>query len=220
MTESSAAFAVRSRSPIMNAAMLTTHPSRISCNRRSRSLNRVCMTSNSSYRISRSSRPATGAGTPGIYPPMKSNLGASGGKVVRESSRSKFLGRKFRGSLREVLGEQRGLDLVPPHPLGRVQRTVRFVDQFLIVHAVGRAGGNPDADRQAAEGLNAAAAERVLLDQGPEALHRLHRLIFRGVDHDQPKLFSAIPRQYVAHPQMTSHQRRQLAEEGIAGKVD
>src|SRR2546428_1624044 len=219
MTESNAAFAVRSRSPIMNATMLTTHPSRISCNRRSRSLNRVCMTSNSSYRISRSSRPASGAGTPGIYPPMKSNLGASDGKVVRESSTSKFLGRKFRGSLREVLGKQRGLDLVPPHPLGRVQRTVRFADQLLIVHAIGRAGGNPNADRQAAEGLDAAAAERVLLDQDPRALHRLNRLVFRGVDHDQPKLFPAIPRQYVAHPQMTPQQRRQLAEEGIAGQV-
>src|SRR2546428_7194726 len=202
MTESSAAFAVRSRSPIMNAAMLTTHPSRISCNRRSRSLNRVCMTSNSSYRISRSSRPATGAGTPGIYPPMKSNLGASGGKVVRESSRSKFLGRKLRGRLREVLGKQRGLDLVPPHPLGRVQRTVRFVDQFLIVHAVGRAGGNPDADRQAAEGLDAAAAERVLLNQDPEALHRLNRLVFRGIDLGKPKPFPAIPDQSSTQPQI------------------
>src|SRR2546425_6276988 len=219
MTERRGAFGERRRTPIRTPESHPPPRRGISRTRRSRSLNRVCMTSNSSYRISRSSRPATGAGTPGIYPPMKSNLGASGGKVVRESSRSKFLGRKFRGSLREVLGEQRGLDLVPPHPLGRVQRTVRFVDQFLIVHAVGRAGGNPDADRQAAEGLNAAAAERVLLDQGPEALHRLHRLIFRGVDHDQPKLFSAIPRQYVAHPQMTPHQRRQLAEEGIAGQV-
>src|SRR2546422_3097309 len=178
----------------MNAAILTTHPSRISCSRRSKSLNRVCMTSNSSYRISlppvRQPRPAP-ASTPLKEQPRCQRRKSC--QAVAGSERDPGKG-KFGGSLWEVLSEQGGLDLVPTHPFCRVQGAVGLADQLLIVHAIRRARRNPHAYRQPAERLDAAATERVFFDQRPKALHRLHRLVFGCVDHDQAELFPAVPR--------------------------